>query len=67
MLEAQVQRAGGTSNTHHATVATKEEDLVSQGDDVVIEDETMSANESEVESSEAELGKIQTEKLTSVH
>jgi hypothetical protein len=37
-------------------VATEEEDLASHGDDVVIEDETMSANESEAESSEAELG-----------
>lgn len=44
---------GGTSNTCRATVATEEEDLASHGDDVVIEDETMSANESE-----AELGKI---------
>jgi hypothetical protein len=48
-------------------VATEEEDLALHGDDVVIEDETMSANESKAESSEAELGKIQTEKFTSVY
>ena len=59
--------AGGTSNARRATVATEEEDLALHGDDVVIEDETMSANESKAESSEAELGKIQTEKFTSVY
>ena len=60
-LEAQVQRL------LVVLAATKEEDLASHRDDVVIEDETMSANESEVESSEAELGKIKTENLTSVY
>ena len=48
-------------------MATEEEDLALHGDDVVIEDETMSGNESQAESSEAELGKIQTEKLTLIH
>ena len=48
-------------------MATEEEDLASHGDDIVIEDETMSTNESKAESSEAEFSKIQTENLTSVY
>jgi hypothetical protein len=52
---------GGTSNqlSHCATVATEEEDAASHGDDVEIEEtHNSSVNESESESSEAELGEL---------
>jgi len=55
--------SGGTSNqlNHRATVATEEEDAALHGDDVVIEEtNNSSGKESDAESSEAELGKLNT-------
>ena len=52
---------GGTSNqpSCHATVATEEEDAVSHGNDMEIEEtHNSSVSESESESSEAELGEL---------
>jgi hypothetical protein len=54
---------GGTSSqsSHCATVATEEEDATLYSDDVMIEEtHNSSANESEAESSEVELGEIST-------
>jgi len=59
---------GGTSDqpSRHATVATEEEDAASHGNDVEIEEiRNSSANESESESSEAELGEWRLDSFSS--